>query len=885
MAFDRWLHVARMRLRSLMRHGRVEDELGEELKFHLDERIREIMARGMSAADARDEALRAFGGLEQRKEECRDTRRVGVVEDFVKDIAYALRLMRRSPASTTAAVLSLGIGIGAATAIFNVFDAFILRPLPVDRPEQLRTTHTTVVANSRTAKETDSVPYGFFRILQADTSIFSEMLATRALDQTVVSDRTHPLRTPGGGITVSANYFTMLGIRPALGRLFDPRDGQATDRAVVLSDRFWRREFGADPTVLGKAIEIDGQTFTVIGVTPASFFGLAIGRAPDFFVTVVPGSNEMFSVQVVGRLQAHVTDAVAGQWMTALWQAREFLKPNLPSPQLAVRSAESGLSPVRQRFAQPLSLLIAMVGLLLLIACANVATMQLSRASARKTEILIRSSIGAGNGRLLRQLMAESALLVAFASAAGLLLASWGTQTLLGLMQSLDAPLTMPSGVDVRVILFAVGVSALACVLTGLAPALHTVRLDANSTLRDRSDTRAAPVTGGLGRSFVVAQVALSLALVAAAGLLARTLYGLTSLDAGFTSDGVATVSVDPGTRGYRGGELTTYFNSLSERFGRLPGVERVSLAQFSFLTDARTTGTIDVPGFTPASDDDRWVQVYQVGAQFFRTLNIPIVDGRDFDERDLTATPIALALNETAARRYFGSQPAVGRSILGGDASQRQYRIIAVVRDGRYNTLREDMEAVIFLPYTHSGRNRMTYLVKFAGTDAASGQLPRLLDEARAVDPLVPIQADTLDAIVGRSVGQERLLAIIAVFFGLTALLLLSLGLYGIMAYWVAARTPEIGVRLALGARRSQVVWQVVRRPLALIAIGLLLGIAATIAGGRYASHLLYGLAPQDPLTLAGSIAFLGAVALIAGAVPARRASRVDPVAALRSE
>jgi predicted permease len=884
MALDRWLRIAQLRFRSLMQHSRVEDELDEEMRFHLDERIRELIAGGMSAHDARDAALRAFGGLEQRKEECRDTRRIGLVEDLVKDIAYALRVMRRSPAFTGAAVLSLGIGIGAATAIFSVFDALILRPLPVDRPEQLRTTLVTISAGSRGIKETDAVPYGFFRALQSDNSVFSEVLATGRLDQTVVSDQARPLRTPGGGITVSANYFTMLGVRAPLGRLFDPRDGSATDQAVVLSDRFWRREFSSDPAVLGRALEINGRTFTVIGITPPSFFGLAIGRAPDFFITMVSGPNEMFNVQLVGRLNTNVTDAMASQWLNAFWQTSEPVNPNQPLPTFALRSAETGLSPVRQRFVQPLTMLITMVGLLLLIACANVATMQLARASARKTEMLIRASIGAGNGRLLRQLTAESAVLVGLAAVAGLVLASWGTQMLLGLMQSLDAPLTMPAGYDVRVILFAIGVSAVACAITGFAPALHTVRADSNSALRDRSDTRTAPAAGRLGRSFVVAQVALSLALVAAAGLLARTLYGLTRVDAGFTPDGVVTVSVNPGARGYQGGALTTYFTTLSERFARLPGVERISLVQFSFLTDARTTGTIDVPGFTPASDEDRWVQVYQVGAHFFETLGIPIVQGRDFDARDLASTPIAIAINETAARRYFGTQPPVGRSIA-GDGGKRQYRVIAVVGDGRYNTLREDMEAVIFLPYTHAGRNRMTYLVKFAGSDAAIEHLQPLLDEARAVDPLVPIDADTLEAIVSRSVGQERLLATIATFFGLTALLLMSLGLYGVMAYWVAARTPEIGVRLALGARRSQVVWHVVQRPLALLAIGLLIGVAATIGAGRYASHLLYGLAPQDPSTLAASIAFLGMVALIAGAVPARRASRIDPVVALRCE
>ena len=886
MSLGRWYYIVRLRLRSIFRRDRAEAELAEEIRFHLEERERDLMARGMAAADAHTAALRAFGGVEQRKEECRDARRVGWVDDLMKDIVYGLRVMRRSPGFTAVAALSLAIGIGANTAIFTVFDALVLRPLPVDRPAELRTGRSVIRIDGRSVKSSPALPYPVFRNLHSDRSVFSELLAFSRLDEPVVGERSRILRTPGGGLAVSPNFFTMLGVRAQLGRLFEPQEGSSSDQAVVLSDQFWHRDFGADPQILGKALQINGDTFSVIGVAPQGFFGLAIGRAPDFFITIVPTNNRAnVGVHLVGRLKPGITDAIAAQWLTASVQ-RELgaAKPNQPLPVMDILPVDTGLSEVRERFAEPLSILMIMVALLLLVAAANVATMLLARASARRTEMLIRSSIGAGRSRLLRQLTTESLLLVMLATAGGVLLASWGTRALLGLMQYLDAPLSLSLGIDARVLLFTIGVSAVTALVTGLAPALHTARQDTSSALKDRYDSVTLAHGGRLGRSLVIGQVALSLTLVAAAGLLARTLHGLSTIDAGFSSDRVVLLAVNPGARGYQRAELATYFNRLSDQFRRMPSVERASLVQFSFLTDARTTGTFNVPGYVPASGEDRFVQVFQVGADFFATMRIPIVEGRDFTDPDMTATILPVAVNEAAARRFFGTEDAVGRTMF-NEGTGRQFHIISVVKDGRYNTLRDETSAVIFVPYASSGRNRMTYVVRMAGPEPPARHLPSLLNEVRAVDPLVPVEGDTLDAVVARSLGQERLLATIAAFFGLAALLLMSLGLYGVMAFWVTARTPEIGVRLALGARRPQVVWGVVRRPLWLVVVGLLVGVGVTMASARLVSNVLFGLAPQDPLTIGGAIAFLMAIATVAGALPARRACRIDPVAALRCE
>jgi predicted permease len=366
--------------------------------------------------------------------------------------------------------------------------------------------------------------------------------------------------------------------------------------------------------------------------------------------------------------------------------------------------------------------------------------------------------------------------------------------------------------------------------------------------------------------------------------LLARTLYTLTTIDAGFTSDGVVLAAVNPGARGYDRTAVQSYFTRTLEKLRQLPGVEHVSLVQFSFLTGARTTGSFTVPGFVPSSDEDQLVQVFQVGPEFFATMRIPILNGRDFLDSDMTGAAQAVAINETAARRFFGTRDPVGM-VITNPSTGRQLQVIAVVKDGRYNSLREPASVVIFVPYASAGRVRMTYVLRMVGNTPATRDLQRVESEVRTIDPLVPLQVETLDAVVARSLGQERMIASIAGFFAVVALLLLALGLYGLMAYWVTARTAEIGVRLALGAQRSQVIWNVVRRPLFLILVGVLIGITVTIASARFVSHLLFGLVPEDPATLAAAMLFLIGVAVVASVFPARRATRIDPVVALRCE
>jgi predicted permease len=865
----RLLYIVALRLRSLLRRNRVEQDLADELQFHIDERTRELVERGMDAGEARHAALRAFGGVEQRKEECRDARGVGYIEDAAQDIRYALRGMWRQPLFAAVAIASLAIGIGANTAIFSAVDALLLKPLPVRNPEELRIVGRAAKARAKILKTTTMVPVVWLDPLRQQTDIFSELAAFE--DRPDVAIRRDRFEHAGRVVRVSGNYFSMLGVGAHLGSVLGAHDNDA----AVLGYHFWRAQLNSDTGVIGQTIVIDNRPFTVIGVAARDFFGLALGRDADAYVALDERGREV-PVVAVGRLRPGVNDLAASDRLTTLSKGWGAMGPNPPPYAVELQPPDTGLSDLRARFMQPLAILMVMVAGLLLVGCANVATLLLSRASARRTEIVIRSAMGAGQGRLLRQLATESALLVAIAAVIGIAASSWATTILITLMQSIDSELAVDLSVDRRTLLFTATVSAIAALVAGLSPARHAANVSAAMVLKERREAAASATHGRFGQPFVVVQVALSLTLVVAAGLLVRTLHGLATVDAGFDIDRVVLATVHPGDAGYKGTAPQTYFRELQRRLRTAPGVEAVSLAQFSVLSDARTTGTFRIPGFTPPTDEEEYVQVYQVGPGFFSTMGMTIVEGRDFSDEDMeTRTPQATALNESAAQRYFGGRSPVGQ-VIG------TMRIIAVVGDARFNTLREQTGAVIFYPYAFANRNRMTYAVRVSSEAAGARTVAGIV---RELDASVPMQMTTLETVAYRNIAQERLLAVIAAFFAGTALLLLSLGLYGVMAFWVTERTSEIGVRVALGAGRAQVVWSVLRGPLAFVLLGTICGVVVSLAGGRLIAGFLFGLAPQDPVTIVGASLILICVAMCAGLLPARRAASVDPIVALRCE
>jgi predicted permease len=884
MTLDRLLIVLRLRLRSIIQRNRVDDDLADEVQFHLEERAREFEARGMTRAAARDAALRAFGGIEQRKEECRDQRRVGWIEDAARDFAYAIRTLRRNPAFAATAVASLTIGIGAATAIFMLTDRLLLKPLSVERPEELRVVWQIVHAAGRELKASNNLPYLWFRDLRAASEVFSDVLAFTTASDAEVSANGRQLQANGGVTFVSDNYFPMLGVTA------DLRDASTT----VLGDTFWRRELNADPSIAGKQITINGTAFTVAGVAPKGFFGLALGEVPDLYMSLdalavaqpsvaALADRRNWNVHIVGRLGGDTSDRVATERLTLLRRADPDLRSIKPPPVIELRSPVEGLSDVRATLAQPLTILLLMVALLLCIASANVATMTLARGAARRQEMLLRGALGAARARLVRQLAVETGVLVAAAGGFGLVFAASSTPVLLAWLPVQPRPIALDLDIDLRVVCFAVMASAMAALIAGVVPAWRTLRQDAAVALRARGHVGSTAGSARAGLGFIAAQVTLSMTLVAAAALLTRTLVGLTAVSPGFDADGLVLATVNPGTRGYDEVRRSAYYRDVLARLRAMPAVEAVTLLQVNFMTDARTTGTLSAPGFTPAAEEERWVQVYQVGPEFFSTFRIPLVAGRDFADQDLSSRSVVVALNETAARRYFGNESAVGRTVFGDSSSLKPLTVVGVAHDARYNTLRDRSIAAIFVPYTTARRSSMTFVVR--AHNRQSSAAAAVAAEIRALDRSVPLQVTTLDRLVSASVDQEKLLAALASAFAVIALMLLCVGLYGLVAFWVTERTPEIGVRLALGARRVDVVWDTLRRPLISVFVGSGIGLLTALATGRLAGKLLFGVTPHDPSTVLFAAAVLLLVTPVAAFVPALRATRIDPITALRCE
>ena len=875
-----------LRLLASLRVNRAEDDLSREVRSHLAMLEDDYRSRGLDPAAARLAAQRAFGGVEQVKEHQRDTRAFRWIDDARRDTAYAWRTLARTPGFTAVAAATLALGIGATTAIFSLFDAVLLRPLPVDRPGELRVVRQVAeLVIGRIAKQSTYVPYSWFLDLRPRPEVFTEVMAFAEGHDTMFTAGGRTSRLTGGSIFVSDNYFDLLGVGAAAGRTFAAGRDDAAERSVVLGHALWQREFGGSATAVGAQVLINDVPFTVIGVTPAAFTGLEIGQVPDLFLPIEtmtaaqPGvaaaaNRAYWMVQVIGRLRPDLTADAAGERLTT---ARDFMTappPGAARHLLQVLPVETGLSDVRAQFAQPLSLMLGMGALLLLIACANVATLLGARAAARRPEIVIRTAIGAGKSRIVRLLLTESLVLAAIAGAIGAVSASWTTRILVGLLPQSTNPLQLEVAVDRRVLLFAIAVSLVTALVAGLIPALRSLGFDVAGALRDRS---RGGIAAGRGRSFAVVQVALSMVLVVASAMFARTVYNLATLDAGFDPAHLIQVMAAPGERQYEGATLERFYVDAAERLRALPGVRSVSSAQLPLLEEARTTGTISTPGSGQRPGEQHEVQFLQVGAGFFETTGMRVLRGRDFSADDLDNRRRVAAINEAAARLLTGDSDAVGQTLS-------NFEVVGVVRGAKYNSLRDDSAPVVFIPYTITRiRPRMTFLVRTGGGDDA---IIRAAGAAvRGSDPLIPIDVTPMQTFFDRSIAQERLLAILSIVFATSALLLLSIGLYGIMTFWVTERTPEIGIHLALGAKLSHVRWVVIRQPLWLAAIGIGIGLPAAIAGSRVIDSLMFGVQARDPMMIAAAVMVILLVTIAACALPARRAARVDPMTALRCE
>jgi predicted permease len=895
--------------RRLIHRRRAERELDEEIRAHLEMEVERNVADGMSPEDARLAARRSFGSVALSKEDSRAMWGLAPLETLWQDLRYGVRILLKHKGFTAVAVLSLALGIGANTAIFSVVDPILIKPLPVKNPEQL------VVINTVNQRGREGVlfSYSMFERLRARAEVFSGVFASfpdKSIDMVGPEPGSQPEKA--WLQLVSGEYFQVFGAPAVAGRTLTADDNQTPcERPVaVLSYRFWQRRFAGDSAVIGKVITLKNQPFTIIGVTTPEFFGDTVEEAPDIWAplmmmnAVLPGrsclSDMNDSVRIMARLRPGVGEEQAQASLDIFW-GQIISEPSSLGKWAGFMSKAGFVSkiklfPGRQGFvlsrnwiSQPLRILMAAVGLVLLIACANLANLLLARAAGRQKEVAIRLTVGAGRFRLVRQFLTESALLAAAGAALGLLFAWWGCRIILALISEYNASFTIGSiGAipDARVLGFTIGVSLLATLLFGLAPALIATRQDVNTALKAPAAARAPRSRLSASRSLVIAQVALSLLLLTGAGLIVRTLHNLRTMDFGFAAEHIIQGVISTEEAGYKEDQLSDLYRRILERLNSAPGV-RSATTSSGFLKNIMTTCCIAVEGYTHHPDEDRKIRYDEVSPGYFQTMGLPLLLGRDFTPRDIGSesarSPKVAVINETMARYYFGKANPVGKRFGLGDPAKGSYKydteIVGMAKDSVYGNLRDKTPPLIYFPSKEGG-----FLVaRVAGPPEPVVSMIRR--EIQAVDKNLVIDIHISSQLLDHSLFPERLLAKLSSFFALLALLLSCIGLYGVMSYDVASRTREIGVRMALGAQRRDVVGLVLRETMLMVVIGVIIGLGAALASTRLLTRLLYGLTPNDPLTIALAGMLLLTVAALAGYLPARRAARVDPMVALRQD
>jgi predicted permease len=815
-------------------------------------------------------------------------------DEIVQDIRFALRHLLKNPAFTCVAVLSLALGIGANTAIFSLVDAVMVKMLPVRHPEQL------VALDSFTQRgEQRDFSYPLFTYLRDRKPSFSGVFAA--------SDGTSRMATkmPSSGDTeqaevqmVSGEYFQVLGVDAFVGRLLTPDDDTTGANPVaVLSYNFWQRRFGGEFSVIGQTITVKEQPLTVIGVAPAKFFGEAVGRAPDVWtpLTMQPllqkGQSSLESpniswLRIMGRLKTGVNENQANAEVNNIvWQLKtessDLGKAALNIAKVDVLSGAQGLAEFRTRFTKPLRILMAVVALVLLIACANVANLLLARATARQKEVAVRHAIGAGRFRLIRQFLTESMILATLGGLLGLLFAWWGSRALLILVSGDSSPIPIDVAPNLRILSFTFVVSVLTALLFGLAPAWIITRPNVGSALKVTTPARPRLA---LSRLLVVSQVTFSLLLLIGAGLFLKTLHNLRTFNLGFQADQLIQVRISPRSSGYKPEQYPELNKRLIERLNSTPGIRSASVAGSGFRSGSSRTCCIAVEGYTPSKDENREIQILEVAPGYFSTIGLPLLMGRDFIPSEVENKPGVFPkwaiINETMAHRYYGQASPVGRRFgWGNEKVVYDTEIVGVARDANYGNLREKTKSLIYYP-SESG----TLLVIRAGLDSAT-LVSTIRNEIKTVDKTLEPFISTVPQLRDEALVQERMLAKLSSFFGLLALLLAGIGLYGVMSYDVVRRTREIGVRMAVGARGLDVLGMILREALWLVVIGVLLGLVVALLTMKLIASLLFGLAPTDPLTLIMATVVMLAIAAFAGWLPAWRAARIDPVFALRHE
>ena len=879
-------------LAALRHRGDKERELEEELRFHVEEDTDEREAEGLSAHDAALAARKQLGNMTFIKESTRESWGWSGFERLLQDVRYGCRLMLKNRTGSIVIFASLTLGIGATTAIFSLQNTIILRPLPgVQNAEGL----VRLSGGS-------SFSFPQFESLKGHR-IFANTVA--------VTDDRFQVEIGGSprianSLLVSGDYFTSLGVNAAIGRTISSHDEKTQALVAVLDYGFWTRAYSANPAVIGQSILVNRVPLAIIGITPPAFKGVIVGRPNDFTVPIsiyprlrperplILTSRSAHWLSMMGRLQPGQMFEQARAQLQVAWPQilAATAPPGTPSTsnffrrRIEMEPGANGFSPLRRSYVSPLYVLMALVGLVLLVACANVANLLTARGAARHHEFVIRQSLGAGRGRLIRQLLTESLVLAALSGFAGCLLARWMVRYLVSFISSGSNPISLDFSLDARVLAFSAAVTILSALFFGLAPALRGSRIDFATGLKEG----ARSVGGGsrLRKVLVVAQIALSMTLVVGSGLFLSSLQHLLAVDTGLSSANVLLVKAEVVMAGYRDDGVAQFFTGLRERVSGIPGVELTGLAWAPPVSQGfGNNGPISAEGGPPLSGQDRVAWSNFVSPQYFDTVGQRLLAGRDFTDQDRRNSPGVAILNQTMARHFFGDENPIGRRIDTRGGTSFDCEVVGVVRDAIHFDVKEAPQRVFYVPYTQgpdflNGENMILAVRSSVAPRAAINQIRDAVSE---IDPHVLTEIEALETHVAGTFARERLLAILSGFLGGLSVLLVAIGLYGVMAWSVTRRTAEIGVRIALGARSGSVVYMVLRESMMLVALGMAFGVFLSSVLSRFVGTLLFGVTPRDAVAFIGAAGVMTIIATVATLLPAIRAARTDPLVALRYE
>jgi len=893
-----------------LRHPQGDADFALEIQAHLQHEIDENIARGMNPSEAAFAAHRKFGNVTAAKEQAHRRNTIGFLETLWQDLRYAARLLRFEPGFFAVAILCLALGIGANTAVFHLLDAVRLRTLPVRDPQELAEVEIEPnkgCCSGNFSSNRSNFTYALWDQFRTRQQAFSSLFAWSA----------HRFNTAAGGevryvegLYTSGDFFNSLGVLPALGRVLSPEDDRSGCGApgAVLGYSFWQREYSGQASAIGRKILLDGKPFEIIGVAQAGFFGVEVGRSFDVAIPVcaeplVDGENahtpkrHHWWLAVIGRLKPGWTLVQARAHVRAISPGlfEATLPPNYPpdtakgylAAKLTATPAGSGVSDLRSDYQDPLFILLGIAGLVLAIACANLANLMLARASARERELAVRLAIGASRPRLIRQMLAESLLLAAMGAACGALLAQFLSGYLVRFLSTNDSPLYVDLGMDWRIFGFTAALAVLTCLLFGLMPALRATRTNPGALIkasgRGLTDARER---FGLRRILVVAQVALSLVLLVGALLFVRSLHKLLTLDAGFQESGVLVTEIDYSTLNYPPERRHELEREILRHVRAIPGVDQAAATSIIPISGNYWNERVQFVGAKSAS---MFLTNFSgITSGYFRTLSTPLLAGRDFDERDTPNSPKVAIVNESFIKQFLNGANPIGKRLrveAGPGEPERIYEIVGVTKDAKYRHLSDAFSPTMFLSLEQEAMPPASTVILSLSRLAPSSQLAAIKREMAFINPSMALNFYTLHTQIADSLVRERLMATLSGFFGFLAAILASIGLYGVMAYIVARRRGEIGIRIALGADRANVLKLIGSECGKLLLAGLLLGVGFALAASQAITKLLYGLSPNDPLTIVLSVLLLGLVALPASLIPAIRASRLDPMQALREE